>query len=199
MKNVFKQYILQKSFLIIIRSRILDQHVMQDVSARRSLSTARYKALHHMSIYCYVYCSKMTFAVYLEWSMSLYKINNIFHQSFVLPGLIQKCLCFLENLDAGVHLNTSNRYMYKLYILFSKTSISSLKNSWGTGAPLNSNYLLLLLYCSHPYYMKPSLTAILIQTPFGSLVMVVRSNVVNSSQFLSRNALLTALLISITF
>ena len=31
------------------------------------------------------------------------------------------------------------------------TSISSLKNLWGAGAPLNSNYLLLLLYCSHPY------------------------------------------------
>ena len=30
-----------------------------------------------------------------------------------------------------------------------------LKNSWGAGAPLNSNYLLLLLYCSHPYYMNP--------------------------------------------
>ena len=30
-----------------------------------------------------------------------------------------------------------------------------LKNSWGAGAPLNSNYLLFLLYCSHPYYMNP--------------------------------------------
>ena len=30
-----------------------------------------------------------------------------------------------------------------------------LKNSWGAGAPLKSNYLLLLLYCSHPYYMNP--------------------------------------------
>ena len=25
----------------------------------------------------------------------------------------------------------------------------------GRRAPLNSNYLLLLLYCSHPYYMNP--------------------------------------------
>ena len=40
--------------------------------------------------------------------------------------------------------------------------------------------------------------SILIQTPFASLVMVVRSNAVNSSQFLSRNALLTALVIGIT-
>ena len=40
---------------------------------------------------------------------------------------------------------------------------------------------------------------ILIQTPFASLVMVVHSNTINSSQFLSSNALLTALLIGITF
>ena len=86
---------------------------MQDVSTQRSLSTARYKT-HHMLNYCYVYCSNMTFTVYSEHSMSFYKINNIFHQSFVLPGLIQKCLCILENLDVGVHLKTSNRYMYKL-------------------------------------------------------------------------------------
>ena len=38
----------------------------------------------------------------------------------------------------------------------------------GRRAPLNSNYLLLLLYCSHPYYMNPKLTAILLQTLFDS-------------------------------
>ena len=38
-----------------------------------------------------------------------------------------------------------------------------------------------------------------ILTPFASLVMVVCSTAVNSSQFLSENALLTALQIGITF
>ena len=42
-------------------------------------------------------------------------------------------------------------------------------------------------------------TPTLHETSFASLVMVVRSSAVNSSQFLSENALLTALLIGITF
>ena len=53
-------------------------------------------------------------------------------------------------------------------MLFLKNKYFELKNSWGTGAPLNSNYSLLLSYCSHPYYMNPQLTAILLQTLFDS-------------------------------
>ena len=47
--------------------------------------------------------------------------------------------------------------------------------------------------------LHETLTNSTLQTPFASLVMVVHSNAVNSSQFLSRNALPTALLIGITF
>ena len=47
--------------------------------------------------------------------------------------------------------------------------------------------------------LHETLTNSNLQTPFASLVMVVHSNAVNSSQFLSRNALLTVLLIGITF
>ena len=50
-----------------------------------------------------------------------------------------------------------------------------------------------------PPILHETLTNSNLQTPFASLVMVVHSNAVNSSQFLSRNALLTALLFGITF
>ena len=42
--------------------------------------------------------------------------------------------------------------------------------------------------------LHETLTNSTLQTRFASLVMVVHSNAVNSSQFFSRNALLTALL-----
>ena len=58
------------------------------------------------------------------------------------------------------------------------TSISSLKNPWGVGAPLNSNYLLLLMYCLHPYY---TLTNSNFDT--NTICQVVRSTAVNSTQF----------------
>ena len=36
-----------------------------------------------------------------------------------------------------------------------KEQVFRVKKLMGRRGPLNSNYLLLLLYCSHPYYMKP--------------------------------------------
>ena len=50
---------------------------------------------------------------------------------------------------------TGHQYNMISIILSVYNKYFELKNSWGAGAPLNSNYLLLLLYCSHPYYMKP--------------------------------------------
>ena len=61
------------------------------------------------------------------------------------------CLAELLNLDMYFY-GGLQPYMCRAHNL---KGISSLKNSWGAGAPLNSNYLLLLLYCSHQYYMKP--------------------------------------------
>ena len=102
---------LQRSFSSNIRSNNSTCDAGRYLAVDKDLRVET--SLHHMLNYCYVCCSKMTFAVYSEHSMSLYKINKYttiysgihslsISRSSALLGLLHILSCLIHSTPHSV-------------------------------------------------------------------------------------------------